>query len=61
MATMDFRRKLSRGEKLAALGVGVGAGLGVAAVGFYLARLVLQRTPVRPPEQAAPLPRPGER
>ena len=43
MATYDYRRELSREETLAA--IGAGAVVGVAAA--YLARLVLQRTPVR--------------
>lgn len=56
MAGMYFRRELSRQEKLAALGIAAGAGAGVAVVTLYVARLFLQRTPLRPP----PVPRPGE-
>jgi hypothetical protein len=39
-----YRRALGVRELLPAIGVGVGAGL----VAFYLARLFLQRTPLRP-------------
>jgi hypothetical protein len=39
-----FRRRLDLGESLPAIGAGVAAGL----VGFYLARLFLQRTPLAP-------------
>lgn len=42
MPTMDYRRELSLKETLPAVGAGVGAGLAV----FYLARLMLQRTPL---------------
>ncbi len=37
-----FRRKLSLQEQIPAIGAAVGAGIGV----FYLARLLLQRTPL---------------
>lgn len=49
---MYYRRELSRQEKLAALGVAAGAGAGVAAVTLYLARIFLQRTPLRPPPES---------
>ena len=39
-----YRRSLSVGELLPAIGVGVAAGLAA----FYVARLVLQRTPLVP-------------
>lgn len=39
-----YRRSLSAGELLPAIGVGVAAGLAA----FYVARLVLQRTPLVP-------------
>lgn len=39
----SYRRPLSLGELLPAIGVGIGAGL----FGFYIARLLLQRTPLR--------------
>jgi hypothetical protein len=46
-----YRRQLSAAELLPAVGVGIGAG--VAA--FYLAKLMLQRTPLdaAPPREAA--------
>lgn len=37
-----YRRELSLGELLPAIGVGVGAG----AAAFYIARLLLERTPL---------------
>ena len=39
-----YRRTLSVRELLPALGVGIGAG----AVAFYVAKLLLERTPLRP-------------
>ena len=39
-----YRRSLSAGELLPAIGIGVAAGL----VAFYLARVVMQRTPLVP-------------
>jgi hypothetical protein len=48
-----YRRSLSAGELLPALGIGVAAGL----VAFYLARVMTQRTPlVREHDQPAPRP-----
>lgn len=44
MPTQDYRRKLSLVEHAPA----AGAALGAAAVVFYLTRIVLQRTPLRP-------------
>ncbi len=45
-----YRRSLSVGELLPAIGVGVAAG--VAA--FYVSRLLLQRTPLVPRARTAP-------
>lgn len=39
-----YRRRLHGQELLPAVGIGIAAGL----LGFYLARIVLQRTPLRP-------------
>jgi hypothetical protein len=39
-----YRRSLTPRELMPALGVGVGVGL----VAFYIARLLLERTPLRP-------------
>ena len=47
----SYRRELSLRELLPAVGVGVGVGLAA----FYVARLVLQRTPLRV-DRTAPLP-----
>lgn len=49
MATMDYRRPLTRKERLMSLG----AGLAAAAAGTYLARILLQREPLK---AAAPAP-----
>jgi hypothetical protein len=43
-AEYSYRRTLSAGELLPAIGVGVAAGV----VAFYVARLFLQRTPLPP-------------
>ena len=40
----DYRRPLNGRELLPALGIGVAAGV----VAFYLARIMLQRTPLQP-------------
>jgi hypothetical protein len=40
----SYRRPLTPRELLPAIGIGVGAGL----VAFYVARILLQRTPLRP-------------
>ena len=47
----SYRRELSLRELLPAVGVGVGVGLAA----FYVARIVLQRTPLRV-DRSAPLP-----
>ena len=48
-----YRRSLSAGELLPAVGIGVAAGL----VAFYLARVMLQKTPLVPePQETAPRP-----
>lgn len=54
MPTFDYRRKLSLAEQLPAVGAGVGAGVAVGATVFYLARLLLQRTPLRATPAAHP-------
>ena len=43
-----YRRNLSFGELLPAIGIGIGAGL----FAFYVTRLLLQRTPLGPGERA---------
>ena len=48
-----YRRSLSPRELLPALGVGVGTGL----VAFYIAKILLERTPLRP-ERRPPSQRP---
>jgi hypothetical protein len=48
--TYTYRRALSARELLPAIGIGAAAG----AVAFYLARLMLQRTPVTPEGLARP-------
>jgi hypothetical protein len=50
MATFDYRRRLTLKEHLPA----VGAALGVGVVVFYLARLVMQRTPLVPRREIVP-------
>lgn len=44
----SYRRPLTLRELLPAIGAGVGAGIAVGAATFYVARLFLQRTPLRP-------------
>jgi hypothetical protein len=46
--THYYQRKLSRTELLQAAGAGLGAGAALGAVVFYVARVFLQRTPLRP-------------
>lgn len=46
----DYRRELGVTELLPAIGIGVGAGL----LAFYIARMLLQRTPLVPAAAAAP-------
>lgn len=59
----SYRRPLSLPQLLPAIGVGIGAGV----VAFYVARLFLQRTPLRPERapralsSARPLPSRPER
>ncbi|MEW5928442.1 MAG: hypothetical protein AB1941_13320 [Gemmatimonadota bacterium] len=61
MPTFDYRRKLSLKEQLPAVGAGVGAGVAIGGAVFYLARLMLQRTPLRGTPAAHPVPgRAGE-
>lgn len=47
-----YRRRLGLGELLPALGVGLGVGL----VGFYVAKLLLERTPLDAPQPLPPRP-----
>ena len=54
MPTFDYRRRLSLREQLPAVGAGVGAGFAVGLGVFYLARLMLQRTPLRDTRAAHP-------
>jgi len=54
MPTFDYRRKLSLREQLPAIGAGVGAGVAIGGAVFYLARLMLQRTPLRATPAAHP-------
>lgn len=51
----SYRRELSLRELLPAIGAGVGVGLGVGLATFYVARLLLQRTPL-PVDRSASLP-----
>jgi hypothetical protein len=50
MPTFDYRRRLTLREHLPAAGAAVGAAVGV----FYLARLLLQRTPLVPSREIVP-------
>lgn len=54
MPTFDYRRRLTLAEQLPAVGAGVGAALAVGVSVFYLARLMLQRTPLRDTPAAHP-------
>jgi hypothetical protein len=49
-----YQRKLTRADLMQALGIGVVAGAAVAAVVAYVARIFIQRTPVRPESQPVP-------
>jgi hypothetical protein len=49
-----YRRPLSARELLPALGIGIGAG----AVAFYIAKLLLERTPLQLRERSSALSRP---
>ena len=51
-----YRRRLSAAELMPAVGVGIAAGL----AGFYLVQLLIQRTPLVPPEALAREPEPPE-
>jgi hypothetical protein len=51
-----YRRRLTLTEHLPAIGAGLAAG----AAGFYVARLLLQRTPLRRDDRIAQLGRRGE-
>lgn len=54
MPTFDYRRRLTLQEQLPAVGAGAGAALAVGVAVFYLARLMLQRTPLRDTPAAHP-------
>ena len=54
--TYYFRRRLTLAEQLPA----VGAGVAVGAAAFYIARLLLQRVPLRPDDRIATLGRRDE-
>lgn len=59
-AEYTYRRKLRATEMMPAIAAGVGVGL----IGFYLARLMLQRTPLVPRRSGSGIPartRPPER
>ena len=51
-----YRRQLSATELLPAIGVGIAA----AVAGFYLVQLLIQRTPLIPPEALAREPKTPE-
>lgn len=57
----SYRRDLSLRELLPAVGVGVGVGLGAGLAAFYVARLLLQRTPLRVDRSSALVTRDTER
>lgn len=46
-----YQKRLSRGELMQAAGAGLGAGVAVGAVVFYVARVFLQRTPLAAAER----------
>jgi hypothetical protein len=54
--TYFFRRRLTLAEQMPA----VGAGFAVGAAAFYIARLLLQRVPLRPDDRIASLGRRDE-
>jgi len=60
MRTYTYRRDLGREDWMKAIGIAAGAGVGTALVVGYLARILLQRTPLsetsNPPESAAARP-----
>jgi hypothetical protein len=51
-----YRRHLSAADLIPAIGVGIAAGL----AGFYLVQLLIQRTPLVPPDALAREPEPPE-
>jgi hypothetical protein len=51
-----YRRQLSAAQLMPAIGVGIAAGL----AGFYLVQLLIQRTPLVPPDALAHEPEPPE-
>ena len=51
-----YRRHLGAADLVPAIGVGIAAGL----AGFYLVQLLIQRTPLVPPEALAREPEPPE-
>lgn len=48
MKTYHYRRKLSKGDEMKAMGAAVGAAAGIAVVTWYFARILIQRTPLLP-------------
>lgn len=51
-----YRRRLGVADLMPAIGVGIAAGL----TGFYLVQLLIQRTPLIPPDALAREPEPPE-
>jgi hypothetical protein len=51
-----YRRRLGAADLMPAIGVGIAAGL----AGFYLVQLLIQRTPLVPPDALAREPEPPE-
>lgn len=51
-----YRRHLGAADLMPAIGVGIAAGL----AGFYLVQLLIQRTPLIPPDALAREPEPPE-
>ena len=51
-----YRRRLGAADLMPAIGVGIAAGL----AGFYLVQLLIQRTPLIPPDALAREPEPPE-
>lgn len=54
MPDYNYRRNLQRADWIKIIGVGAGAGFGTALVAGYLARVLMQRTPLREPSLALP-------
>lgn len=56
MQGYTYRRRLQREEWARVVGIGVGAGIGGALLAGYLARVLMQRTPLDEPRFAVPAP-----